>query len=76
MATTKEHLEKHDREIAAIRKLVLAGMKLVVEVQREQKEFGKKMRELQASQKKTEAMLQDLIRSLKGGSNGHTKRQI
>jgi hypothetical protein len=27
--TTKEHLSKHDREIAAIRKLILLGMKLV-----------------------------------------------
>ena len=55
--TIKQRLEQHDREIAAIRKLVLTGMKMLVR--------------LEASQRKTDAMLQDLIRSLKGGENGH-----
>ena len=58
--TTQQHLDKHDREIAAIRKLVLTGMKMLVE--------------LQKSQKETDRMLQALIRSLQsGGTNGHTK---
>jgi len=57
--TTKERLDQHDREIAAIRKLVLTGMKMLVR--------------LEASQQKTDTQLQALIRSLKGGTNGHSK---
>ena len=53
-------VDKHDREIAAIRKLLLTGMKLVVEVQR--------------AQKKTEQTLERFIRSMERGSqaNGHS----
>jgi len=44
--TTQERLTKHDREIAAIRTLVLTGMKMIANVAAGQ-------RELQASQRKT-----------------------
>ncbi|HMC60720.1 MAG TPA: hypothetical protein VKJ01_16140 [Candidatus Solibacter sp.] len=59
--TTQERLTKHDREIAAIRTLVLTGMKMIVS--------------LTASQRKTDQQLQDFIRSLRGG-NGHAKRNV
>jgi hypothetical protein len=59
--TTQERLTKHDREIAAIRKLVLTGMKMIVS--------------LTASQRKTDEQLQDFIRSLRG-TNGHAKRKM
>ncbi len=48
--TITERVDRHDREIAAIRKLVLTGMKMLVEVQR--------------AQKKTEQTLERFIRSL------------
>jgi hypothetical protein len=58
--TVESHLSKHDREIAAIRKLIVTGMKLVVETQR--------------AQRKTEQTLERFIRSLERGTgNGHTK---
>jgi hypothetical protein len=57
--TQKQRIDQHDREIAAIRKLVLTGMKMLVR--------------LEASQTKTDAQLQALIRSLKPGGNGHSK---
>jgi hypothetical protein len=60
--TTQERLSKHDREIAAIRKLVLTGMKMITS--------------LAASQRKTDAQLQDFISSLRQGTNGHTKRKV
>jgi hypothetical protein len=60
--TAKEHVSKHDREIAAIRTLIKQGMRLVVEVQR--------------AQKQTEASLKALIDSLERGGNGHSKRGI
>ena len=56
---------EHDRQIAAIRKLILAGMKMLSETQTQ-------MKALAASQRETDRMLQGLIRSLeRGGHNGH-----
>jgi hypothetical protein len=66
--TTQERLTTHDREIAAIRKLVLTGMKMIANLAAGQ-------RELQASQRKTDQQLQDFIRSLRGG-NGHARRKV
>ncbi len=65
-ATTKERLDKHDRQIAAIRDLIKEGMRLVVETR-------KYFRTLAAMQERTEAMLQDFIQSMNRGSNGHSK---
>jgi hypothetical protein len=55
---TKEHLEKHDRQIAAIRDLVQQGMRLVVETRQD-------IRALATAQKRTDASLQALIASLR-----------
>jgi hypothetical protein len=68
--TLTERVSKHDREIAAIRKLVLTGMKMIIDLE-------KGMKELQAAQKRTEQTLERFIRSLeRGGGNGHEKRRI
>ena len=67
--TTKDHLAKHDREIAAIRKLVLTGMKML-------NSLTESLRQLSASQRETDRQLQVLIRSLQRGSNGHSKRTV
>jgi hypothetical protein len=65
--TTQQHLDKHDREIAAIRKLVLTGMKMFVRLEKSQDRLEK-------SQQETDRMLKALIRSLQGGgTNGHSK---
>jgi hypothetical protein len=54
-----EHLA-HDREIAAIRKLILQGRKII--------------NALGTSQRETDRELKALIRSPQGrGTNGHTK---
>jgi len=68
MATLKERVDEHDREIAAIRKLLLTGMKMLVRLEQSQKR-------LEAAQKETDRMLKELIRSLgrNGGGNGHRK---
>lgn len=78
MALT-EKVDKHDREIAAIRKLIHTGMKMFVKLeeaqitlQQEQIAFRKQLRELRASQRETDRQLQAFIRSLRRGSNGHT----
>jgi hypothetical protein len=70
-------VSQHDREIAAIRKLVLTGMKLLVRLEASQKRLDVSLTKLEASQKETDRMLKDLIRSLgRGGGNGHTKADL
>jgi hypothetical protein len=72
--TTKEHLDKHDREIAAIRSLLKQGMRMLVDSQSENRvariEMRQAIRELQQSQKRTEKNLADLIAALGRGTNG------
>jgi hypothetical protein len=55
-------LAKHDKEIAAIRKLILTGMRLV--------------NQIAVAQKRTEKSLEALINTLRRGGNGHSKRRI
>jgi hypothetical protein len=64
--TTKEHLTLHDKQIAAIRKLVQEGMRLVIETRKD-------MRALVASQQRTERNLETLIAGLGRGGNGKPK---
>ena len=52
----------HDPEIAAIRKLVLTGMKMLNQVIE--------------SQRETNRQLRTLVRSLQRGTNGHSRRPI
>jgi len=74
--TTQEHLSKHDREIAAIRKLILTGMKMLTELTAAQKELTAAQKKTDEQLRKTDAQLQTFIRSLQQGGNGHTKRKI
>jgi hypothetical protein len=62
--TTKERLDKHDRQIAAIRDLVHEGMRLAIQSRKD-------IRALNAAQLRTDASLKALIDSLRGGGNGH-----
>lgn len=87
--TTREHLAKHDRQIAAIQKLMLTGMKMlnrnqemarrIEEQQRRTDEqlnkLSKEVRELTAAQKRTDAALRDFIERT-GVRNGHAKRKV
>lgn len=75
--TTKEHLSKHDREIAAIRTLIKTGMLMLSRNQHQ-------INQLVTAQKRTETNLNKLtgeVRELtahmrRGGSNGHSKRKV
>jgi hypothetical protein len=55
-------LAKHNRQIAAIRELILEGMRLVKKVA--------------AAQVRTEKNLEALTNTLRRGGNGHGKRPI
>jgi Spy/CpxP family protein refolding chaperone len=74
--TVTERLDKHDKQIAAIRDLVKEGVRMVVETRRLALETRKDLRELAAAQKRTDESLRALIDSLRGGGNGHTKRHV
>jgi hypothetical protein len=79
--STKEHLTKHDREIAAhdkqirvIRDLVKEGIKLVVTSRQDTR---REIRELTAAQKRTDASLKALIDQMRrSGGNGHAKGKV
>jgi predicted nucleic acid-binding Zn-ribbon protein len=81
--TTKDRLDRHDRQIAAITKLLQTGMRMLVKTQEEQTALRKEVRELTsdvrglaAMQKRTEATLQAFINTMKRGGNGHSKKPI
>jgi hypothetical protein len=62
-------LAKHDRQIAAIRALILSGMRIVNKTAALQAETRK---DLKVLEKKMEA----LIDALRRGTNGHAKRRM
>jgi hypothetical protein len=74
--TVKERVDKHDREIAAIRKLLHSGMKMLVKLEEMQAETRKDLKELAAAQLLTEKKLQTLIDSLTRARNGHGERKL
>ena len=70
VVTLKERVDKHDREIAAIKKLILTGMKMLTRIEG-------KVYKLADSQLKTDQQLQLLIQSLsRGNGNGHKDKRI
>jgi hypothetical protein len=67
-----ERLDKHERQIAAIRDLVKQGMQMMLDTRKDIRTLATMQIATAAAQKKTEANLQTLIESLRGGGNGHT----
>jgi hypothetical protein len=74
--SNKERLDQHDTQIAAIRKLIKDGMKLVVGTRQDIRFLAKDMIKLQAAQRKTDASLKAYLDSLKTGGNGHRKGKV
>ena len=68
--TTKEHLSKHDREIAAIRKLILTGMKML---NHNQQQINQNQRQLNQLTQEVRELTAHMRR---GATNGHTKRKV
>jgi predicted nucleic acid-binding Zn-ribbon protein len=82
-ATITERLDKHDREIAAIRKLLLSGMKMLNNLAAAQHDLAAAQRDLAAAQRETDRQLREtnkqlraFIQSLRRGGNGHSKRRV
>ena len=74
--TTKEHLDKHDRQIAAIRALIQVGMRLMMETRKDFRTIANFQKRTDEMQRRTEAKLEALIDSLTRGGNGHAKRRL
>ena len=74
-ATTKqrldkhEGLDKHDRQIAAIRALLQEGVRLMIETRKE-------LRAIATIQKRTDAKLEALIDSMRRGRNGYSRKRV
>jgi hypothetical protein len=76
MGSFKERVERHDREIAAIRKLMVTGMKMIAKGEQEHVVFRRGLRELRVLHRDTGRELKAFIRSLRVGANGHSKRRV
>ncbi len=81
--TVTQRLDKHDKQIAALRDLVKEGIKMVVEIRHLTLETRKDLSKLAAmqvataeAQKRTDASLHALIDSLRIGGNGDTERRV
>jgi len=74
--TVKERLDRHDKQIAAIRDLVHEGMRLVVQTRKDLREIAEAHKRLTAAQERTEKKLQAFIDTLQRGGNGHGKGKL
>ena len=72
----EERLDKHDRQIAAIRALIQEGMRLAVETRKDLRVIAAMQRKTDEMQQRTEAKLEALIDSMTRGGNGHAKRRL
>jgi hypothetical protein len=77
MNKTQERLDKHDKQISAIRDLVKEGMRMMIDTRKDIRDTRKDLRDLAAAQKRTDASLKALIDSLRRtGGNGRSKVEV
>ena len=75
--TTKEHLSKHDREIAAIRTLIKAGMQMLSRNQQQINELVRAQRRTGASLNKLTGDVRQVMAPMRRrATNGHAKRRV
>jgi len=76
MLSLKERADRHDREIAAIRKLILHGARVINKVTESQAQAEKRMDRAEKRMDRMENDLKALIDALRGSGNGHKKRFV
>ena len=77
MPTLKERVDKHDREIAAIRKLLMTGMKMLVRIEGRIDALVADQAALKKEVRGLTTTVDRFIKSLeRGGGNGRGKSQI
>jgi hypothetical protein len=74
--TLKQRADQHDREIAAIRKLILTGMKMMNRNQTQINQVAAAQKVTEQNLQRLEASVQEFVNSLRHGGNGHTKRKL
>lgn len=74
--TLKERADLHDREIAAIRKLILTGMKMINRNQEQINELVAEGKRTDQRLRSLEASVQQFVDGLRRGGNGHSKRPL
>jgi hypothetical protein len=74
--TLKEHVDRHDREIDAIRKLILMGMKMMNRTNERLDRLVKAQIAPDRQVKSLRADVQTLVNTLRRGGNGHVKRKL
>lgn len=71
--TTDERLSQHDKEIAAIRRLMLQGMKMLVRSEKRTDNLTTAVMKLEKRMDVLTANVNRLVTSLeRGGKNGHS----
>ena len=76
VATTKDRLDRHDREINGIRTLIRDGMRLMVETRKDLRALAVNLGRLEAAQNKTDKTLRDFIASLRHCGNGYARGTV
>lgn len=71
--TTKERLDQHDKDIAAIRKLLLQGAKMLVKNQEHVAEHDREMKEIRKGLKRLEDMVERFVNHAIAPTNGHAE---
>ena len=74
--TLKERVDRHDREVAAIRKLILTGMKMINSLAAAQKRTDANLNRLEAKVDQLAGKVDSLVDSLRRGGNGHSRRKL
>ena len=75
-AATKERLDKHDREVAAIRALIREGRRLTVETRKDLRLLAAMHKKHEGGQQRTEEALRDFIASQRHSGNGRSKGPV
>jgi wobble nucleotide-excising tRNase len=71
--TTKERLDKHDKEIAAIRKLLLQGARMLLKNQEQIAEHNREMKDIRKAHRRLEETVERFIDGSIRAKNGHAK---
>jgi len=74
--TLKQRVDQHDREIAAIRKLMLTGMKMLNRNQEQIHQLVAEGKRTDQRLRQLEESVKQFVDSMRRGGNGHTKRKV
>jgi hypothetical protein len=74
--TLKQRADQHDREIVAIRKLILTGMKMLNRNQTQINQLSAAQKTTEQNLQRLEASVEQLVNGLRRGGNGHAKLDL